>query len=648
MVRQCVKLQYPYCLFVSPQFESTQHTETGHSIEFQLPFFPRRTLGMPTRNGRVFILKRPATETLSDFVLRLTAKLNTYFESSPKNDNKTSHNLVLRTTEASLNGGDWKLSDSLEKVFSSSQHMEFCLNVETDKTTQVVFDVRFRPARVKSAKLDLKPFEGCPVCPAIAEENMDMGKSKFEWFVSTNLAASKRDVTWTTEPVHEGFVFTPQSEHVGRLIRLRISPYDPEGLPGLPFGDFKSAGDLSFPDQFIVCPEPVARPPVQVLLHKRIQECAEHVKGSGEFRVVGYNLLAFMYSTTEGGRTFFFRHCPPPYLEPEYRFPLLHREILAYNADLLCLQEVDASHFQCRLSFLLEHAGGFEGCHLNKLLVEVPNGLKELPPPMPVESYPRKGEGVATFFRRDRFRLVKKVTIDSIMLFAESTYKDLAAEFNRLSASGEVPLYLCMRSRGHGLLVLILECRNTGQRLLVANTHLYFHPKAMKLRNIQCRTVRRLLMALAKEYSTMVGPDGEILPLPIILAADLNTPPDSEPYAHLVGTAGTEDETTPATILQPAITFPPGVYTNIVPGFKAILDAVFFTSHSTKCLQVSRAYSLPTEAEVLAAGRCAEEINTVLPPLIEEKDGGLCLPNSQFPSDHLALIVDFLISPYLW
>lgn len=112
--------------------------------------------------------------------------------------------------------------------------------------------------------------------------------------------------------------------------------------------------------------------------------------GTNEFRLICYNLLAFLYSGTESARTYFFRHCPPAYLEPKYRFPLIYRELLSYKADILCLQEVDTAHFQRRLFFLLQQAGDFEGCFLNKLLINVPSTLSSLPPPEPIASYPRK------------------------------------------------------------------------------------------------------------------------------------------------------------------------------------------------------------------------------------------------------------------
>lgn len=102
-----------------------------------------------------------------------------------------------------------------------------------------------------------------------------------------------------------------------------------------------------------------------------------------------------MYSGTESALNYFFRHCPSAYLDSAYRFPLIYRELISYQADVLCLQEVDSGHFQCRLPYLLKQVGGFEACFLEKLSINVPEKLEKLSPPQPVSSYPRK---VSTWF----------------------------------------------------------------------------------------------------------------------------------------------------------------------------------------------------------------------------------------------------------
>lgn len=45
------------------------------------------------------------------------------------------------------------------------------------------------------------------------------------------------------------------------------------------------------------------------------------------------------------------------YLLPGYRRPLIAKEVLDYNADIICLQEVDEKAFHTYLQPVMSHAG---------------------------------------------------------------------------------------------------------------------------------------------------------------------------------------------------------------------------------------------------------------------------------------------------
>lgn len=78
--------------------------------------------------------------------------------------------------------------------------------------------------------------------------------------------------------VHEGFVFTPRPEHIGRFVRLRVLPFDAGGLPGVPFGEPESftlygsktvLQPLPFFGQFVASSEPITEAPPQNLICER-------------------------------------------------------------------------------------------------------------------------------------------------------------------------------------------------------------------------------------------------------------------------------------------------------------------------------------------------------------------------------------------
>jgi 2',5'-phosphodiesterase len=47
-----------------------------------------------------------------------------------------------------------------------------------------------------------------------------------------------------------------------------------------------------------------------------------------------------------------FNYCPPTALDPDYRIQLILEELRGYQADIMCLQEVDDKAFH---EFLLPH-----------------------------------------------------------------------------------------------------------------------------------------------------------------------------------------------------------------------------------------------------------------------------------------------------
>lgn len=58
-------------------------------------------------------------------------------------------------------------------------------------------------------------------------------------------------------------------------------------------------------------------------------------------RAVSYNILADVYAQTELSKTVLYPYCAPYALQLDYRQNLIKKELSGYNADIICLQEVD-------------------------------------------------------------------------------------------------------------------------------------------------------------------------------------------------------------------------------------------------------------------------------------------------------------------
>lgn len=178
-----------------------------------------------------------------------------------------------------------------------------------------------------------------------------------------------------------------------------------------------------------------------------------------QFRVMSYNLLADYYCDSDYSRKELFPYCPPFALAIDYRKLLFVREIIGYHSDICCLQEVDAKIFDFDLKICLGYHG-YDG------------------------TMQKKGdtaEGLATFYHRSKFSLHAKYGINLSEHLKEQPY------FSELFAKIADNEKLCERmlSLSTAIQVTVLKSLREDKYLIVANTHLYFHPDADHIRVLQ-------------------------------------------------------------------------------------------------------------------------------------------------------------------
>ncbi|MEW5318944.1 MAG: hypothetical protein WDW38_010124 [Sanguina aurantia] len=113
----------------------------------------------------------------------------------------------------------------------------------------------------------------------------------------------------------------------------------------------------------------------------------------GRFTVLTYNLLADLYAKGDSNQS-----CPAWSLAWQYRKKNLLREILAYKADILCLQEVQSDAYTDFWSPELQRAG-YVAIYKKKTAEVFTDNKYTI-------------DGCATFFRKDRFQLVKKYEVE--------------------------------------------------------------------------------------------------------------------------------------------------------------------------------------------------------------------------------------------
>ncbi|PVD39383.1 hypothetical protein C0Q70_02013 [Pomacea canaliculata] len=442
------------------------------------------------------------------------------------------------------------------------------------------------PPTVKLLPLPSSIMAGFPIFPRFELEFADLQQSTFTW--------QKEDVS----PVEEGAgvateghpviksthpIYTPDAGDIGCRLKLTCVP----GRTGR-----RGREDCVVSDE--VRPGPGPCP------FEARQEYTSHRTEDGTFRVVSYNILAETYSDTEYARDVLFSYCPPYALEMDYRRQLLLKEITGYNADVVCLQEVDRKVFENELLPSLDMLG-FTGA----LKIKGQQG----------------NEGVATFIRSDKFRIISQHDVLlTDMLMNSACCSDLREAVEKLPK-----LKAKIEDRGNVLQAMVLETVQSPQRLLiVANTHFYFHPEAGHLRLLQAATSLRHLQSICELFEQQ-GRE-----ISLVFCGDFNSTPHHgvnalittgyipEDYADW--NDGGDEERIQGLQLQHRLKLSSACgyvdFTNFTPNFQDMLDYIFI---DTKNLSVK---------------------NVVPSFTVEELTLHTAIPSVVFPSDHIAQICD--------
>ncbi|KPP59754.1 hypothetical protein Z043_122295 [Scleropages formosus] len=331
--------------------------------------------------------------------------------------------------------------------------------------------------------------------------------------------------------------------------------------------------------------------------HGEMERAVVRVTGERALRVVSYNILADVYAQTELSKTVLYPYCAPYALQIDYRQSLIKKELSGYNADIICLQEVDKAVFADSLCPALD-AFGLNGVFR----------MKE-----------RQHEGLATFFRTSKLELIGRYDVTlSDALTSESRHAEL---WRKMSANEALRDKVTQRSTA--LQVTVLQSvKDPSRKLCVANTHLYWHPKGSHVRLIQ--------MAVALQHLQWVT--SEVHPgTPLLLSGDLNSPPSSGvfqlitrghiPEDHSDWASEGPDELCPLEVTSPfqlASACGEPAYTNYVGGFHGCLDYILV---EPSALQVEQVIPMPSH----------QDITTYQ-----------ALPSVSHPSDHIALVCDLV------
>lgn len=213
---------------------------------------------------------------------------------------------------------------------------------------------------------------------------------------------------------------------------------------------------------------------------RNVDSTCEDCEDKFDFSVMSYNILS---QELLEDNSHLYRHCRRPVLHWSFRFPNILKEIKHFDADVLCLQEVQEDHYGTEIRPSLESLGYH--CEY-----KMKTG--------------RKPDGCAICFKHSKFSLLSVNPV----------------EFCRR----DIPLL----DRDNIGLVLLLQPkipRAASPSICIANTHLLYNPRRGDIKLTQ------LAMLLAEISNVAHRKDGSFCP--IVMCGDFNSVPGSPLYSFI-------------------------------------------------------------------------------------------------------------------
>ncbi|PFH53696.1 hypothetical protein AMATHDRAFT_45168 [Amanita thiersii Skay4041] len=274
------------------------------------------------------------------------------------------------------------------------------------------------------------------------------------------------------------------------------------------------------------CPVP-APPPERVwkyLLSSADRDAIANDPSTECFSVLSYNILCEKYATER-----LYGYTPSWALTWDYRKNLILSEVMGYDADFLCLQEVDIAQYE---DYFVKHltAQGYEGVYWPKSRYKTMN-----------ETDRRQVDGCATFYKAARYQLVEKHLIEfSAVAMQRQDFKKTDDMFNRVLG------------KDHIAVICLMEDKQTGTRLIVANAHIHWDPAYRDVKLVQVALLIEEIEKIANNFAK----------LPVRLPTPLSSNSDdgivSTPLGVIHSPIGSDSSTSPSLSKRR----PPAIYTD--------------------------------------------------------------------------------------
>ncbi|KAG0233278.1 Glucose-repressible alcohol dehydrogenase transcriptional effector [Actinomortierella wolfii] len=346
--------------------------------------------------------------------------------------------------------------------------------------------------------------------------------------------------------------------------------------------------------------------------------------GQDTFTVFCYNILSEKYATPQ-----LYGYTPSWALAWEYRKELILQEILAYSADIVCLQEVESGQYEDYFKEQMKRQADYDSVFWPK------SRAKTMP-----EKDRRTVDGCATFYKASKFKVLDKHLVEfNHIALQRPDFRKTEDIFNRVMTKDNIAV------------ITLLEHKETKNRLVVANAHTHWDPSFKDVKLVQVAMLIEELDKLLNQWAhlpsspTSTGsgstppssqaaadntPSGK---LPTLICGDFNSIPSSGVYEFLVkgsvaqghddfgnhayGTYTSEGLSHKLNLRSAYSHINELPFTNFTPSFSAMIDYIFYSASFMSVLG-------------LLGGVDKEYMSRVVG-----------FPNAHFPSDHIPILTEF-------
>jgi len=339
----------------------------------------------------------------------------------------------------------------------------------------VELPVHWNPPSVDGARMCIAPMVGVPILAQVSCFHCTSAECNWIWQRLMPSARKTDGLTGDAEVwvnITQSQLYTPISEDEGCLLRFVCFPPAP--------------GDC-------LCSSPSKQPVVAAPDNAWRWKLLPASPVVPVFRLVTYNVLADAYASTKAAMEGMFSYCDPQVLAAPIRRQRIVHDILNIDADIIGLQEVDSGQLACMAAL---DALGWDSIYTRKLGAAA--------------------DGCALFWRRSRFQLEGDAfelplggALETLPLLDPTVLAALSQHEQTKDVLGSVTTV----AQG----VVLRDLSVPAKRLLVANTHLFYHPHANHIRLLQ---LHMLLSELGRR-TELLESDGHGA-VALVLLGDLN------------------------------------------------------------------------------------------------------------------------------